>query len=168
MKQHLSYDRLDSALARTRAFGFDAVKFTQHFGTCRSERWVIPELNCLVITNSIFVDKDPRPSTMTETLSLTQGEPDRQYFAIPTTFRERSPSQIDAETLRRYPAEAVPERTGILARADRLYYRSNGPQRQLLSSACGVYFASRALHLRPLQTQARLGLQTSFDPSTNQ
>ena len=118
----------DATSPRARAFGFEAVKITQQFGTWRGERWVIPELNCLVVTNSIFVDKDPRPSTITETISLSAGEPNEQSFAIPSGFTERSPSELDAEMLRRYPGEALPEPAKVVSNGDRLYYRSRSQQ----------------------------------------
>jgi hypothetical protein len=111
---------------RTKAFGFDAVKITQQFGTWRNERWVIPELNCLVITSSVFVDNDPKPSTIAQTITLRVGEPNQQLFAIPSGFTERSPSEVDAEMLRRYP-EAVPENAKALSNSDRFYYKSRGP-----------------------------------------
>jgi hypothetical protein len=105
--------------------GYSVVKTTLHQGDRRIESWMAPDLNCFILKQSVYGKSADAPSTITEAHSLVVGEPDPLLFSIPRGYRERSPSQVDAEFSRRYPKDAIPESPDNLRYADRRYYKLN-------------------------------------------
>lgn len=70
-----------------------------------TDNWVASALNCFPLTeSSSLLQPDGKQYTnVREVLSIIPGEPADSLFAIPSTYTERSPSQVFSEYERRFP-----------------------------------------------------------------
>ena len=91
-------------------FGMDVFKInnTRRLGTnsfIHTEQWISPALGCFALREikTQVEDGDIKSRNTTEMLSFSVGEPSPEVFDIPSSYVERSPSQVFMELARRRP-----------------------------------------------------------------
>jgi hypothetical protein len=92
----------------------------------RTEEWLAPALDCLVMKKTISFGKaeaDLHISNINEIVEIKIGEPSPALFERPTDYTERSPSQQSAEYAKRYPEAFCAACTKNDQDMDALYYR---------------------------------------------
>jgi hypothetical protein len=72
--------------------------------------WASPDLDCFPLRQEThFVAEDGKEDFSVRSVSLlTQGDPPAWLFTVPTSYVERSPTQMLAEQARRYPQRYSP------------------------------------------------------------
>ena len=91
-------------------------------GKVRIERWVSPDLGGYVlrqVDTVLHADGRAGAFNIHEVVSLTPGEPDERYFAIPSYYVERSPSVIAKLTADALGSSLPP--SSVLEKADIRY-----------------------------------------------
>ena len=91
-------------------------------GALRIEKWIAPALNGYVLRRvDTVVHSDGRPGgfNLHEVLTVTLGAPDTQHFSVPSSYVERTPSEI-ARLTPEFLEGKLPLNS-ILERADRWY-----------------------------------------------
>ena len=95
----------------------------------KSDRWLAPALDCYPLrVRSFFGSTGGPPSpNFREVVAVMEGEPSPALFAIPEGYTERSPSEANAEYMKRFPGKTqFPESTG--RKLDEIYERTHQPQ----------------------------------------
>lgn len=98
-----------SASEHSKILGWDAVKVNRTADTpgrlAEWTEWAAPELDCFVLSSTavLSIPKGTQVARNTiETLFVIVGEPQPSLFVAPTTYKERSPSEVADEYARRF------------------------------------------------------------------
>jgi len=99
--------------------GFPVVKsvnvIPQETGIMREEQLLAPELNCLVMRNTLLLgpsEQERRIARVDEVTVVRLGTPPPELFEKPKPYREWSPSEHTSAFYRRYPAAQCPTCAG--------------------------------------------------------
>jgi hypothetical protein len=95
----------DPSASRGTYLGHEIVKRTKsrRYGSSllRTEVWNAVSLNCALLRKETFLDG--RRAFLREAVSVTLGDPAPELFVVPNGYVERSPSEVEAEIIRRFP-----------------------------------------------------------------
>jgi hypothetical protein len=115
---------------RSRLLGYEVVHLVQKQSSSREvdtyDRWVAHALGCLVLSETSASSWGSRNEK--EVISIIEGEPLASWFTIPSGYTERSPSQMAAAYVARFPGHRfVSPRQAV--QMDRAYYAHRSPGR---------------------------------------
>jgi hypothetical protein len=110
---------------RDTLIGYDVVVLQEDTGREKRELWQAPNLGCYPLrTISVFSGDAGEIASRQEIVatSVQLGEPPAEFFAVPTHYIERSPSQMNIELHRRRTGQIPTFPRDMAERMDKHYY----------------------------------------------
>lgn len=88
-----------------------------------TERWLAPDLNCLLLREHVITTESDGTETQffREAVSIKRGEPPVEYFEIPSNYAERGPAEVNSEVEKRFPGHHVISHPAMLDKLQHAY-----------------------------------------------